>query len=844
MFPLNLRSLLALYRARLRSRSVLVQEGFAVVGIAVGVALLFASQIASSSLTHAFNQLDHELLGGEYRLQMEARGPEGFDQRLLGEVQRLPGVRLTLPLLEAQARVVGPSGGEPVELIGTDPRLADAGGRLLRRYSAKQLASQQAVALPTPLADRIGVGRLEVFNIQVGASAVPTLLGETLGESDIPGVSDSPVAVTNIAYAQRLAGLPGRLTRIFVKPAAGREAMVRSELGALAPPAQANVEPADYDATLFSFASSTNRQAEGLFSGICALVAFMFAINAMLITAPARRRLLEDIRPQGATRLMAAQVVVFDALVLGGLGCAVGIGAGDLLSIAAGSAPPDYLTFAFPVGASRIVTWQSVAVAVAAGLAATLIGVLWPLRAQLSGRFESDASAVRSGRSRGVVTVAGVLLLAATTSIFLWRTQSVILASVMLIAALVCLLPNGFDALVWAFAVVQQRVGRASTALAATELRTPRTRTRSLAIAATAAVAVCGITELGGAQSNLEHGVIATVGGLNSHADVWVLPEGRANILVTKPFEPAPQTLAHISGVASVGLFRSGLLNWGKRRLWVQAPPASLAQLILPVQLRAGSLALADARLRAGGWAVLSEGLASEHHLQIGDAFTLPSPRPTVLRVAGLATNLGWTAGAMLMSSEQYERAWGSDAVSAYLIKDRPGASATAVRDAVGRALGPDSGLRAQTQAQRIHGDEASFRAGLSRLTEIRLLLAVAAIMAVAGALGAIIWQRRELVALIRCDGYPRGVVWRWLVAEIAVLIAAGSAIGAAFGVYGVRLATSALVTVTGYPVVYGLGLLVALTSMALVSVVVVAIVALPGYLVARTPPGTAGPRY
>jgi predicted lysophospholipase L1 biosynthesis ABC-type transport system permease subunit len=116
--------------------------------------------------------------------------------------------------------------------------------------------------------------------------------------------------------------------------------------------------------------------------------------------------------------------------------------------------------------------------------------------------------------------------------------------------------------------------------------------------------------------------------------------------------------------------------------------------------------------------------------------------------------------------------------------------------------------------------------------------------MAVAGALGAIIWQRRELVALIRCDGYPRGVVWRWPVAEIAVLIVAGSAIGAAFGVYGVRLATSTLVAVTGYPVVYGLGLLGALASMALVSVVVVALVALPGYLVARTPAGTAGPRY
>ncbi|HXN37328.1 MAG TPA: hypothetical protein VN892_04765 [Solirubrobacteraceae bacterium] len=44
-------NLLHLYRVRVRVRARLVQECFAVVGIAAGVALLFASQVASQSLS-------------------------------------------------------------------------------------------------------------------------------------------------------------------------------------------------------------------------------------------------------------------------------------------------------------------------------------------------------------------------------------------------------------------------------------------------------------------------------------------------------------------------------------------------------------------------------------------------------------------------------------------------------------------------------------------------------------------------------------------------------------------------------------------------------------------------
>ncbi len=835
--------ILFLYRARLRARAVLVQELFAAAGIAVGVALLFASQVASTSLGHSVSSLSGEIVGKGAAFQIQARGAGGMPEGLLQQASRLRGVTQTLAVLEVQASVIGRHGRESVDLIGADPHSAYVGGPLLRRFSAAQLASAHAVALPTPLAQAIGAGPLEAVRIQVGASVVRALLAATLNQSDIGGLVHSPVVLTNVAYAQRLAGLGGRISRIFVRPQRGHEDEVRGELAGLARAAHANLEPADFDATLFAVASAPARLAERLFSAISAIVAFMFALNAMLVTVPARRKLIEDIRLQGATRVMTLQILLFDAVVVGALGCVVGLVLGDALSVAVFGSTPDYLSFAFPVGNERIVTWQSVALALCAGLAAALVGVLWPLRDTLRGSFEHGRRPLVRGR-RVAAPLAGLCLLVLTTLLLVLAPQDAVLASATLLLSLLCLLPYLFDRLVTSFEHTQRLLNDASTVLAVVELRTPRTRVRSLAISATVAIALFGVVQFQGAQANLQHGLDDSARDIDSNADVWVTSAGSANTFATTPFALESSTLARVPGVGQIGVYRGSFLNWGRRRLWVLAQPSSAAQPIPPSQLRGGRLALATARVRAGGWAAISQALAAEDHLRIGDAFVLPSPHPVTLHVAALTTNLAWPSGALVMNSQDYARAWNSTDASAYEVKAAAGTTPGVLRTAIARAPGLGTGLVVETTAERERRHFASSREGLSRLTQIRILLLVAAILAVAGAIAAMIWQRRDLVAYIKCDGYSKGVLWRWLCWESALLVGVGSFIGVVFGLYGQLVASHYLASVTGFPVVYSVGLLPALVSLALSSVVAVGVLAVPGYLVARTPARAASPAY
>ena len=125
----KLSNALRFYRVRLRAR--LVGECFAVAGIAAGVALLFASQVSSSSLRSSVAELSHGIVG-RATLQVLARDPNGFPQSMLARVREIPGVRVAAPLLEAGANAIGPKGSESVELVGADPSLSGLGGALVR----------------------------------------------------------------------------------------------------------------------------------------------------------------------------------------------------------------------------------------------------------------------------------------------------------------------------------------------------------------------------------------------------------------------------------------------------------------------------------------------------------------------------------------------------------------------------------------------------------------------------------------------------------------------------------------------------------------------------------------
>src|SRR4029077_2166886 len=258
--------------------------------------------------------------------------------------------------------------------------------------------------------------------------------------------------------------------------------------------------------------------------------------------------------------------------------------------------------------------------------------------------------------------------------------------------------------------------------IAVSELRAGRSR--AVAIAATSAIAVFGGVSIQGAHGDLQQGLENAARDMNASTDLWVSPAGKVNLLMTQPF-PARSLgrLRHLPGVRAVRIYRGGLLDWRERRTWVIAPPAGAVPLIPPSQLLGGDLRLAEERLRAGGWAVLSEALAAEHHLRIGEAFSLPAPRPSTFRLAAISTNIGWAPGALILSAADYARAWESEEPSAFNVLLAAGISPAAGRHGIDRALGRDAGKTWRGAREHADKPRALTRPGLSHLSEIAPLI-------------------------------------------------------------------------------------------------------------------------
>jgi putative ABC transport system permease protein len=822
------------------------QELWAAFGIAVGVALVFSVQIANGSITASARQV-LEGITGRASLQVSALDPAGFDEAWFGRVKALDGVARAAPLLEQRAMLVYRDRRVSVDLVGIDPNLPLLGGVATSRYLLTGLFDGHRMILPGAMADALrlphtatGSGPSERVDVEVRGRSASIEVGWVADSGTIGRLSDAMLAAVSLPDAQALAGLRGRITRILLVPRPGREQEVRASLERLAD-GRLKVSTVGDELRLLQQASSPNDQATNLFAVISMFVGGLFAFNAMLLTVPERRQVVADLRIEGWRRPQLIQALGFQALVLGVLASLVGLGGGYVLALATSHSPPGYLALAFPLGLQRVVTTDAIVVAFAAGVAATVLAAAQPLGDLRRGKVvdavyveqESSPGNALDPRARRWMALLAVALVASTGLLLLVEPATTIAGVVALAGATVLALPMMFTA---ALKLAEPAANRwnvlsiATRALRATTLR-------SLALAATGAVAIVGSVAIEAAHQNLLHGLYRDYAEYVSSADIWL--SHRGDDLALQPFDDRGivQRVGAVAGVGSVRSYYGGLLDLGDRRTWIIARSTRDRPLIPPSQIIHGDLATATARLHAGGWITVSQQLADAHHRAVGQRISLPTPTGAVsYRIAATTTNLGWGPGAIVLSSRDYRRAWDSNDPSALEVTLAPGADLVATRRAIQHALGGRTALQVQTTAERAaHANELA-RAGLARLSQISRLLLIAAALAMAAAMGTAIWQRRATLAQMRIQRWTPLAVWRALLAEAALVLLSGCVAGLLAGTWGQLLLDRWLQLTTGYPAPFQLaaGRTVGICTVVLVAAL--AVIGVIGWLAARAP--------
>lgn len=840
------RTLVYLYGWRLRAHPF--QELLAGAGIAIGVALLFAVQVANTSISGSVEQL-LQAITGKAQVEIAARDEQGFDEGLLEAVRSIPGVVTAAPTIEHRGVVSGPAGDEAIELIGVDPSLAQLEGPATREFGSGRLSiPDRSVLIPDRLSRVIGVEPGEMLTLDMAGRPYRVRVAGVLDDSEIGSLTGSSVAIAPLAFAQELSGARDRLSRILVWAQDDRLPTVRAALTGLAD-GRLNVGPADSTVHRLESASAPNNQSTLLFSAISAMIGVLFAFNAMLLTMPDRRAFIAELRMQGFTSRQVVGVLGFQALVLGAVASAGGLLLGDLLSRSVFHAVPTYLSFTFPIGTQRVVPLHTIALAFVSGVLAALLAAGRPLADVFLHRSLDEVFEERGELGEGIsaslrramlLTALGIV---AATALAVWFDPGMAIVGVMALGVAVLLsIPAAFANVMPVVDQLARRLRRNLLLVAVFGARSAMTR--SVAVAAIAALAVFGSAAIDGARGDLVRGLGAGFADQARAADVWVTTVGRS--LTTDSFSLDRAALGRLRSapeVRSVRLYQGGMLDITEpaRRVWVLARPSSEPRIVPPSQVVRGDVKLAQRRLREGGWAAMSRTLVDARDLHVGESFVLPTPSgPLRLRLAAIVTNLGWGSGAVIINTRDYQRHWDSSDIVGIGVDLVPGVTAPAGVRAVEAALGPDRRFDVETAPQFEHEFNSLLQDGLTRLSQISALLVIAATLALAAAMSAALWQRRPRLAAQKVQGFRNGQLRRTLVLEAVLILLLGCTIGALGGVGGHMLGNRWLELTTGFPAPFSLQADATLVTLAAILGGAAMIVAAVGVFAVRVPPGAS----
>jgi putative ABC transport system permease protein len=314
-----------------------LQSVLFVFGVALGVAMVIAIDVANNSASRAFS-LSTESITGKATHQILG-GPVGLPGDLYRRIRIEGGVRDSAPIVTEYVRAVE-LGDQPLRLLGIDPfaeppfrsylGAVAVQGETTNNFDAISsfIAEPNTVLISLTLAQRFGVETGDSITLRPGTRLVEVRVVGVLRPDDrVSEQALSDLILTDISTAQDITGMEGKLTRIdLILPEDNRDALVERLTGLLPPGARlASTSETGGTLTQMTAAFELNLQALSLL----ALVVGVFLIyNTVTFSVVQRRPIIGILRSIGATKEQIFLLILGEALILGVVGTVFGLGLG------------------------------------------------------------------------------------------------------------------------------------------------------------------------------------------------------------------------------------------------------------------------------------------------------------------------------------------------------------------------------------------------------------------------------------------------------------------------------------------------------------------------------------
>jgi len=812
-----------------------------VIAVLLGVAFIAGSYVLTDTINKSFDEIfDVAYAGTDVAVSSSTTGQADsaevppFPESYLGRVRQVPGVDKAAGGIFSIARFVDEQGDQlsasfaPEFVSSVAPKpfetLTYVEGRPPR--TADQASIDQATADREDL--KIG-GTLRIAG-EAGVKSFRIVGIQRLGDTSSGGAG---TAQLTLPEAQRLTGKEGELDGISIQAAPGvspdelarrvREALPRRVI------VETGTEAAQRQSDDIKDQLSFLRIILLVFGGVALLVGSFLIFNIFAITVAQRIRELGLLRTLGATRGQILRGIVFEALVIAGVGSTLGVLAGigfaaalNALFKSAGIDLPN---------TGMVVEVRTVILALVVGLVVTLAAALVPaLRATrvspMAALLEAELPESRT-RGRVFTAVAVVLMLLgialACAGLFGGIDSS---------GAAAGLIGGGAVATLFGVSMFSPRLVRPLASV----IGWPLERLRGLTgrLARENAVRKPGRTAVtaGALMIGLAVVVFVTVfaAGLKASVSNAIDRNFQGDLVLqnTDGFSPisggAAREAQSVEGVQTVSSlsFVGGEYEGNDVRLSGVDP--STVSRVLSLDWEEGSPQTLSSLPATG--TIADDAWATSNDLDVGDTVAVRTPleQTARLRIEGTVKDNADLLGNLIVTADELRTRFGARQPSMTFIRLAPGANAERVKDEISRRVD-----RRFPTVDTLNQQELKDNQEESIQQVVNLFYAMLALAIVISLLGIIttlvlsIHERTRELGMLRAVGMTRRQVRRLVRYESVITALIGAVLGTILGIIFATLVSRPLAD-EGFELAYPVGTLLLLLVLAALAGVLAAI--------------------
>lgn len=780
-----------------------------IAGIGLGVSVFVAVQIVNHSALQAF-RASVDIVAGRANFSIVGESLP-FDERIYPAVRDWPEVEACTPVVEGVC-LLPDHEGEYLHVLGMD---VFTSGRLstylildaLRdEASAYDFVSDPwAIGLSESLAARLGVKPGDTLRVRMrGRDAVLNVRFLVRFAEDTPG-ADEHIAVMDIAAAQELFGLVGKLSRIdcilAAKDGDSEAAVRRAKDGLGLPPYAVARVPDRRGSSVEKMLGAFQLNLTAL--SLIALMVGTFLIYNTVSTAVVKRRSeIGVLRALGLSRGGVQALFISEALLLGVGGVVLGLAGGVVLAQAmVGVVSKSITALYLLLNIQEVaVSGQSVLLAVLFGMGAVVAGAWIPAR-EAAGVDPVEALAVgtiseKAERHVGVWALAGLGCLLATGPC-LWLALEggvpwmgfgaaffVVVAGALLVPGLSWLASRAYGG--------GQIVARVAFQLFGRSLHRHSVATAALV---SALAMVVGVTVM-------IHGFRKTVADWLAQtvtADVLVIP---ASNLVAGTVEAlSPEAVEAFRKMmpegADVDTYREIDISFRGRITKLTSCDFRVLQRrnVLPTVNPVPDDYIA--RARAAGEVLVSENFARKFGVREGEEIVLQTREgDAAFRVAAVIVDYTSERGLVLMDRELYQKKWGDPEITSTVVYLPKGSDDATMLAKVRRALAPKGEFLVYSNRELRREAMAIFDQTFSVTYLLQVIAAMVAGLGIFLSLTILVTERQREIGLLRAAGASRAQVMGVVLVEAVLIAVVGSVLGMASGLglaavltYGINVA-------------------------------------------------------